>query len=75
MNIYDKREKIIYCYNCQSYTVYSCKDTHGNSGVESHCTSCGWYEWMNNAVALERQKWINYLDQMIFSKDSQLSVR
>lgn len=56
-------EKIVYCYNCQSQTIYSSRDTHGNSGVESHCTSCGWwFEWQNRAVEREKEKWIQFND-------------
>lgn len=68
-------EKIIYCYNCQSHTIYSRRDTHGNSGIESHCNSCGWFEWMNNAVALERKRWKEHLNTMLLGVDNGLSVR
>lgn len=75
MDIYDKGEKIIYCYNCQSRTIYNCKDIHGNSGVESHCTECGWFLWMNNAVELERKRWREHLNPILLSSHNGLSVR
>lgn len=68
-------EKIIYCYNCKTHTIYSRKDFHGNSGVESHCNICGWYEWMNHAVALERERWREHFNQIILSVDDSISVR
>lgn len=37
-------DKIVYCFNCQSHTIYSHKDLHGNSGVENHCINCGWFK-------------------------------
>ena len=58
-------DKLIYCYNCQSHTIYSYRDTHGNTGVESHCNKCGWYEWMNHAVELERRKWTEQLKPIL----------
>lgn len=52
-------EKLIYCYNCKSYTIYNNRDSQGNSGVESHC-KCGMYEWQNRAIEREKERWIHF---------------
>lgn len=54
------REKLLYCYSCKSYTIYNNIDSHGNSGVESHCSICNLYEWQNRAVEREKEKWIQH---------------
>lgn len=52
-------EKLIYCYNCKSLTIYNNTDTHGNSGVDSHC-ECGLFEWQNFAIEREKDKWVQH---------------
>lgn len=53
-------EKILYCYNCKTLTIYNNTDTHGNSGVENHCTSCGLMAWQNRAIEREKDKWVQH---------------
>lgn len=53
-------EKLIYCYSCKSYAIYNNRDSHGNSGVESHCTSCGLKAWQNRAIEREKEKWVHF---------------
>ena len=57
---YDDKE--IYCYNCRKKTLFTRKDMHKNSGVDSHCSECSgvWLEWQNRAVEREREKWIEF---------------
>lgn len=55
-------DKKVYCYICRKITSFTQKDSHHNSGVESHCSECSevWFEWQNRAVEREMVKWINY---------------
>lgn len=53
-------EKLLYCYNCKSLTIYNNIDTHGNSGVDSHCSNCGLMAWQNRAVEREKDKWVQH---------------
>lgn len=52
-------EKLLYCYNCKTITIFNNTDTHGNTGVESHC-NCGMYEWQNRAIEREKEKWVQH---------------
>lgn len=53
-------EKILYCYNCKTITIYNQRDMNGNTGVESHCTSCGLFEWQNRSIEREKEKWVSF---------------
>ena len=55
-------DKEIYCYSCRKNTLFTCRDQHRNSGVDSHCSECVgmWFEWQNRAVEREMEKWIAY---------------
>ncbi|MGX9135931.1 hypothetical protein ACWV26_16440 [Rummeliibacillus sp. JY-2-4R] len=53
-------DKIIFCYSCNSMTIYHHRDTHGNSYVDSHCDECGFMEWQNRAVHREKEKWVEF---------------
>lgn len=55
-------DKKVFCYICRKITFFTYKDSHNNSGVESHCSECLgiWFEWQNRAVEREMKKWIDY---------------
>ncbi len=52
--------KILFCYNCETKTIFHHQDLHRHSYVESHCANCGWLEWQNRAVEREKDKWSLY---------------
>ena len=60
MAFYEDKE--IYCYSCRKKTLFTRRDMHQNSGVDSHCSECSgfWFEWQNRAVEREMEKWIEY---------------
>ncbi len=55
-------DKKVFCYICRKTTFFTYRDSHNNSGVESHCGECSevWFEWQNRAVQRELEKWIDY---------------
>lgn len=63
----NSEDKIIYCYNCRKRSLFTRRDMHNNSGVESHCSECSivWFEWQNRAVEREKEKWVEY-NQLTF---------
>lgn len=56
------KELEIFCYSCRKKTIFTRKDMHNKSGVDSHCSECSgiWFEWQNRAVEREMEKWIEY---------------
>lgn len=61
------QDKELYCYSCRKKTVFTCKDAHRKSGVESHCSECSgiWFEWQNRAVEREMEKWVEYNQRIV----------
>lgn len=60
--ILKSEDKIIYCYHCRKSSLFTCRDLHNNSGVDSHFSECSnvWFEWQNRAVEREKEKWVEY---------------
>lgn len=65
MAFYEDKE--IYCYSCRKKTLFTRRDMHKNSGVDSHCSECLgiWFEWQNRAVEREMEKWIDYNQRLV----------
>lgn len=66
---YDEDKKV-YCYICRKTTIFTHRDSHHNTGVESHCRDCSevWFEWQNRAVQREMEKWVQYNSKRSASK-------
>lgn len=51
-----------FAISVEKLRFFTYRDSHNNSGVESHCSECLeiWFEWQNRAVQREMEKWIEY---------------